>query len=400
MESWLLEVAKGIGRLFLHPLFYWAICLTFLASIARIKRERRDFGIKLFNIFSEWKGTWGTSLLAGLILSIITISSGIVFPYAMVLLWTAIVILVTIMKRFSWLSAAYTASITFLVFLFLPEDTLSFLPTSWVDGLNQASIIFMPILIGTLLIVEAVLMKRQHSNSSFPQYIKGSRGKIIGQHRVKKLALIPAFFLIPGGAIEPFAPWWPTFSIGGGSFGLMLVPLLIGYELVIKGISPKRAASQLGNYLIVLSFIVIGLGIGGMYVPMLSLIGVVVAFLGREVSAFIVKWKDQGHNPYFTPRHDGLPVLGVIPHSTADKMGLLVGERIEKVNNYHVSNEEEFHKALQSNGAYCKIEVRDTNGEIRFAQRAMYEGDHYELGLVFVKDRHRKEDSKGMKVSQ
>ncbi|KGP73585.1 PDZ domain-containing protein [Pontibacillus yanchengensis] len=398
MESWLLEMAKGLGRLFLHPLFYWAICLTFLASVARIKRERRDFGIKIFNIFSEWKGTWGTSLIAGVCISAVSIGAGMIFPYAMVLLWSAIVILVSITKRFSWLSAAYTASVAFLVLVFLPEGALSFLPGSWLDGVNQTSVTFMPILIGVLLLVEAVLMKRQHSNSSFPQYIKGGRGKIIGQHRVKKLALIPAFFLIPGGAIEPFAPWWPTFSIEGQSFGLMLVPLLIGYELVMKGISPKQAAGQLGNYLVVLSIIVIGLGVGGMYVPVLSIVGVAVALFGREVSAFIVKWKDQGRNPYFTPRHDGLPVLGVIPHSTADKMGLLVGERIEKVNNYPVSNEEEFHQALQANGAYCKIEIRDTNGELRFAQRAMYEGDHYELGLVFVKDRYRKDDVKGMMV--
>jgi hypothetical protein len=44
----------------------------------------------------------------------------------------------------------------------------------------------------------------------------------------------------------------------------------------------------------------------------------------------------------------------------------------------------------------CKLEVFDTNGEARFEQRALYEGEHYELGILFVQD----ERNDGAKIGE
>ncbi|MFC0525465.1 PDZ domain-containing protein [Pontibacillus salicampi] len=400
VESWLLELAKGIGRFFIHPMVYIVIGLLLLASIQRIKRERRDFGIKVFNIYSEWKGTKGIALLGGLLISVVSIAVGIVVPYAVVLLMTIFFILSSFLLRFNWISLTYTMGFTFLVLYFVPIDAVSFLPSVLSDGLAAFDPTSLPILIGIFLIVEAFLWKKHHNNASFPHYIKGGRGKLIGQHQVKRLGMIPAFMLIPGGLIEAFASWWPLFTFNGESFGLMLIPFVTGYDVKVKGLSPHQAANQIGNYVLLLSFVTLAAAIGGLYIPVLSLISVVIAILGREASVLSVKWQDRARSPLFTPRHNGLPVLGVIPYSTADKMGLIVGEQIEKVNGQAVSNEEEFHQALQRNGAYCKMEIRDASGEIKFAQSAMYQNDHYELGLIFVKDRHKKEQTKGIRVSQ
>ncbi len=51
---------------------------------------------------------------------------------------------------------------------------------------------------------------------------------------------------------------------------------------------------------------------------------------------------------------------------------------------------EEFYDALQTKttGAFCKLEVLDTNGELRLAQTALYAGGHHELGIVFVEQEH------------
>ena len=35
-----------------------------------------------------------------------------------------------------------------------------------------------------------------------------------------------------------------------------------------------------------------------------------------------------------------------------------------------------------------KLEVLDTNGELRLAQTALYAGGHHELGIVFVQQEH------------
>jgi S1-C subfamily serine protease len=67
-------------------------------------------------------------------------------------------------------------------------------------------------------------------------------------------------------------------------------------------------------------------------------------------------------------------------------MQLSVGEIVSKVNGTIVHNEAEVYEALQRNRAHCKLEVLDVNGQVRFVQRALYEGDHHELGILFVQD--------------
>ena len=79
--------------------------------------------------------------------------------------------------------------------------------------------------------------------------------------------------------------------------------------------------------------------------------------------------------------------MGVIPESAAEKMGLKVGEFITKVNGEMATNEESFYEALQKNAAHCKLEVLDHNDQIRLLQRALYEEDHHELGILFAKMR-------------
>ena len=51
----------------------------------------------------------------------------------------------------------------------------------------------------------------------------------------------------------------------------------------------------------------------------------------------------------FTKRTQGLVVLGIIPHSPAEKMGLKVGEVIIKVNGIAISEVHKFYEALQVN---------------------------------------------------
>jgi PDZ domain-containing secreted protein len=72
-------------------------------------------------------------------------------------------------------------------------------------------------------------------------------------------------------------------------------------------------------------------------------------------------------------------------------MDLKPGEMIVKVNGISPTNVDEFYNALQSKttGAFCKMEVIDTNGELRLVQHAIYEGEHHELGLIFVEQEHK-----------
>jgi S1-C subfamily serine protease len=91
--------------------------------------------------------------------------------------------------------------------------------------------------------------------------------------------------------------------------------------------------------------------------------------------------------------NNGLKVLGVIPGTPADRLGIEVGENIMKVNGQLVNSIDSFYQSLQASGAYFKLDIEDLNGEIRFVQGALYQGDHHELGILFSDTPYRRKQA-------
>src|SRR5699024_4811359 len=48
LETWGVELARGIGLFFLNPLVYWEFILVILVGYKRIHAERLNFGVKLY----------------------------------------------------------------------------------------------------------------------------------------------------------------------------------------------------------------------------------------------------------------------------------------------------------------------------------------------------------------
>lgn len=381
VESWLIEIAKGIGRLFLNPVLYWAVILVFLVGYLRIKRERKSFGFKLFDIFSEWKNTWRVSLLSGLVLSIILVGTGVVFSYETILLLGIVTIVLSLTLRFSLLSASYTVGITYLILLIAPL-LLQNLNGTDVSLFSDSNFIGLGFLMVVLLFVEALMLKRSRRNETFPDMTLGRRGVWIGLHHIKKLSIIPFFVVVPAGLITPFASFWPYFSMNGETYSLLLVPFVLGFDHNVKGCLPQKASARIASSVNKLGFIVLLFVIGSIYIGWLSLVGIIIAIIGREFINFRHKTMDNQQTPYFSARERGFKVLGVIPGSPADRLGIMVGETIIKINGKKANDMDGFYYALQDSGAIFKLEVIGDNGEVRFIQSALYEGDHHELGIV------------------
>ncbi|WP_186580863.1 S1C family serine protease [Aquibacillus kalidii] len=389
MSDWLIEFAKGVGKLFLNPLFYWFFILTFLVSLSRIKNERKNFGTKIFDVYYEAAYTWPVSLISGAILSVLAVGLGVTFDYTVIALLSLVTILLSVSGRFSWLSAAYSFGFTYLLLLIFPSVLDNVLPSEWQENFKNVEFVSFTTLLGLMIMVEAVLVLQIRKRETFPELVKGNRGKWVGQHRLKKITMIPFFGLVPSGLITPFADWWPMFSINGESYGILLIPIVIGFEHVAKGALPIKVTRALGQSLLILGLATIALSIIGYYLPIFTLISVIVALIGREWLSFHFRSKDQQNQPFFSPDQTGLLVLGVIPGTPAESLKLSVGEKILKVNGIRVANEQQFYEALQANSAYCKLDIRDERGEIRFAQRALYQGEHHELGILFAKKQYR-----------
>ncbi|WP_173915632.1 S1C family serine protease [Halobacillus sp. Marseille-Q1614] len=385
MDIWLSEEGAAVLRFFTSPLLYWAILLLFIVSIRRMKQERRSFGTRVYDIFTEGRSTWKISILGGVLLSLLFVVSGMVLTQEFLWLLAAITILLSLPFNLKGLSPAYTVGISILLvslLTFLPQSSLGGVELSPLTGLSSASL---AILLSLMLVIEGILLVQTSSRRTFPERTLGKRGMTVGQHRVKKMAVIPVVTLFPSGMIEPFAQWWPVFDVAGSSFGLIGFPFLLGYEFVVKGQSPKLASINIGRQTILLAVISLLVATSGFFLPVLSLAAVGISIIGRFVIYMMQRSRDE-EKAYFTEDHRGLRVLGTIPNSPADEMNLLPGELIVQVNGASVSTVREFYEALQRNRALTKMEVRDFRGENRFLQRAAYEGEHHELGVIFVQE--------------
>ncbi|SES70948.1 hypothetical protein SAMN05421676_101244 [Salinibacillus kushneri] len=391
INQWLIEIGEGFIWLIGQPLLYWAILLTIITSYYRRKQERNDFGSSVYGFGTEWSRTWLISLVSGVILSALLIISGGVLSYPVLLMISVLSIIGTVTGRLYFLSAGYVMSTIILILGLIREFslTINLLPNGWMNELSGTSLPLLLALTAVFLVIESVLWFTTNKEYAYPKLIKGKRGKYIGKHHVKRLSVVPLLVPVPNGVIDSLFSWWPLFPLGDGGYGLMVFPLLIGVQHAFQGHFSNQGGRLFGKWVLTLGLITGIFAAGSFYDPIFIYIGIATAFVGRALIQLYVRFLDLEKPGLFTPHPKGLIILAVIKDSPADKMGLKSGERVEKVHQISVSNENEFYDALQESRTFCKLEVRNVDGEIRFVQGPMYQGDHHELGLIFVKEKPR-----------
>ncbi|WP_040204182.1 PDZ domain-containing protein [Neobacillus jeddahensis] len=394
VETWLLELLKGTGKLFLHPVLYYLVFLAGILGVIRVKRERKNFHIRAHDAYFELRQLFPLGLLIGLILSVVIVGVGITMPLAVILLIAGFTLVWSLTTNIRLMSPAYTFGAAFFLIPFMAEYhwSVPFFSKAFasIDNKVYPSIV---VVLGLLLIAEGILIFKNGSKGSSPKLVKSKRGQNVGVHEVRRLWMLPIFMLIPGNVLQLPFEWWPVFRLGAHEYSLLFVPIAIGFHQQIKGMLPKEAIQLQGRRVIVLGVIISLLSAAGYWYPLVSIVVAALAVVGRETIALMAYLKDESLPFYFSKKNQGLMIIGIIPESPASKMDLKVGEIITKANGVKVRDESTLYEALQKNRAHCKLEVFDTNGEIRFVQRALYEGDHHELGILFVQD-ERKYDKK------
>ncbi|MEH6957025.1 PDZ domain-containing protein [Neobacillus drentensis] len=394
VQIWLVELLKGTGKLFLHPVLYYLVFLTAILGVTRVKRERKNFHIRAHDAYYELRQLFPQGILIGLVLSIIIVATGIAVPFAAILLIALFTVVWSLTTNVRWISPAYTFGAAFFTMILIAENNWSIpLFSKTFQFLGDKIYPSVVVVLGFMLIAEGTLIFKNGSIGTSPKLAKSKRGQNIGLHEGRRLWMVPLFLLIPGNALQLPFDWWPVFHLGSEEYTLILVPFAIGFHQQIKGMLPKVAIQLHGRKVITLGVFVSLLAVAGYWFPLSSVVVAALAILGREMITLMATIKDDNLPFYFSKKNQGLMIIGVIPESPASKMGLQVGEIVSKVNGVLVRDEKVFYEALQKNRAHCKLEVLDTNGEIRFVQRALYEGDHHELGILFVQD-DRKYDEK------
>jgi hypothetical protein len=390
VKEWLWAMLSGAWKMFWNPLFYYLFFLAAVLGVARVKRERRNFHVRAQDAYFELRQLLPLGILLGIVASIVTITAGLVIPLGAVLLFVLFSFLLSVTTKIRLLSPAYIIGVSFFTLIFLAGKTLpiAFFSHAFVD-LDDKIYPAIGILLSILIILEGILIIRNGSKATSPKLLKSKRGQWVGIHEAKRMWAVPMFLLIPGESLALPFDWWPLFSIGGETYSLLLVPFAIGFHQQIQAQLPKEAVQRLGKKVIQLGVITTILAIVGYWYPLVTIIVVALAMIGRETITIQQRISEENSSVYFSKRNNGLMILGVLPDSPAEKMGLKVGELITKVNGTIVYNETLFYEGLVRNRAQCKLEVIDVNGQIRFVGRALYEGEHHELGVLFVSDQEK-----------
>ena len=394
-EEWLLACLRGIGAVFLNPLLYTGVLFSLLMGLMRVKRERRDFNIRVYPSVLELRHLLSLGLMLGLIISLVTLGAGLVVPIAAVVLISAAMLFLSLFFSQRLLSPAYTAGLGFIA-LFLYERSgleMPFFQEAF-EAIDRSLYPTAAVLLGLLLIAEGILIARSSAKKPSPGLTVSKRGQTVGTYESRRLWLLPLFLLVPGGDLPAPFDWYPVFSISGEPVMPIVVPFLLGYSRKVRSGLPAPAMKGMGRKVIVLGTAVTLLAAAGQWYGYMAPAAVAAAVFARLLLECSAAVKDKKKPFYFSQSKLGVRILAVIPRSPADKMGLAMGEVVTKINGIHVTDEREFYRALQKNRAHCKLEVVGNNEQIRFVQRALFEGEHHELGILFTEDVNRKEAGK------
>ncbi len=387
-----LEIIKGIGFFFLHPLFYLLVFFSLFLGYRRVQRERMNFHTRVYDVVDDFLHPLMPGIMAGFALSIVIVGLGIVIPLGVIALFAVVQFLLLLTGQARWLSPAYTGSLTLLIALVLPKiHTGMTLLDRWFAEIYTVDLGGLAVLVGLLILIEGFLIyKNGHAHTS-PKLLKSKRGKTVGGHEAHRLWILPGLFLLPSGGIAT-SEFWPIIATDYSQIGFIAIPFAVGFQQVIRSTLPVHAIMNYGKRVILVGIVVAALSTASLFYPIFIPVAAIIALLLRESIAIAQRLQEERETNMYTERQNGLVILGVIPHSPAAKMNVQVGEVVTKVNGISVKTSQQFYEALQQNSAFCKLEIIDGNGEVRFGQTALYDGEHYQVGLLFVQKEMSKDE--------
>ncbi|QUG40829.1 PDZ domain-containing protein [Psychrobacillus sp. INOP01] len=388
VQEILIELVKGIGRFFLHPAVYITLLFSILIGYVRVKRERRQFRTRLLWGWTETKRFLLDGIVWALILSVISVAIGLVIPNSWLWIYSMWMILFVLLFTYQFGSAVYTIALATITIYAMSTFSWSFDVFSWtVSGLDimQNGIVPIAIIAGLLLIVEGVLIQKHGATQASPKLVTTARGMEAIVYHVKRLWLLPILLIIPGDIIPTYLPYWPQFSLGETTFSLVLFPFVIGFQQKSQHSLPIHFFTGYGKIVWQLGIVITLIAAIGYFEPLVSAIALLIGVIARLLITIIKYQQEKTGNYAVSPQSNGVMIAGVLSGSPAEKMGLLIGERIVKVNGQKVENEQELYEAVQINAAHCRLEVLDSNGELRLRQHILFRHDHYRLGLILVR---------------
>jgi hypothetical protein len=378
--------------LFINPVLYVFALLLYWHYHRQIVQERKLFHVRLTSAPGELLGSLVFGAMAGIGISIALLLFGVAVSYhELLLLWGLSVLLSLVHIRF--LSFTYSGGLlvvfSLLARLLSAEDAGSGVGQliTWLQEVNIPSVLA---LVAALHIAEGILLRVTPNQGLSPLFIKSERGRIVGAYAIQKFWLVPLVMFVtgePSGEYLPASPsWWPWFYAGVAALSLLPVPAVTGYADLAVFSTPQERIGQAGKMIFRFGVLLFILAYAGTYWLPIAVLGSVLALVGHEALWIYGVWQRRLYAPLYVQLKKGVRVLAVVPGSPADEMEIVTGDVILRVNGHDIQKEEDIYPALQQQSAFCKMEVMNKEGHIKYVQRSVYQGDHHQLGLIVAPD--------------
>ncbi|RAL24520.1 PDZ domain-containing protein [Thermoflavimicrobium daqui] len=351
-------------QLFINP--FWIVIFllpAFQISLERIK-ERQIFGKRLYAPTPLILRTWYLGVITSLFLSLILLNFKFTIRAEEVfLVWACMLFLAIWRIRFACFSYAVgiLSILSPIVKLLDHSKFISVYGNTWWEVIAQFSINQWLWLVCLTHLMECGLIRMAGTEGSLPVQIPHRVGRIVSGFQICKI--------------------WPMPIVVFTMSGWLAIPLMIGFESksCLKPISQQQRLSS--TYVFVLS-ICIGclLALSYGWKPLLWM-AVLLSLCGHEVFYWWGKRVERQKEPRFVSDEKGLRVLAVLPQTPAAEMGLKSGDIIHKLNGVRISTLEELKQVVEGT-AFLKIEVCNDQMDSHFVQKALYEDDPKDLGII------------------
>ena len=383
-----MDVVEAVALFFLNPLFVVALLAAVALGYFRVKRERRDFKVRLLPGLTELKRLLAESWFFAMLISILIVGAGLVVDPGWLVLFSLLSLIALFSFYYKATSPIYFAAVAFFVFYFIEMIVGDFEVWGWNSGqvdLSGDLALTIPVIAGMILIAEGLLIRRNTTKYASPNLMHTNRGLRAAVFKTKRLWLLPIVFLVPGDMISAYLPYWPQFTLGGNAFSFVPVPVVIGFSQVARSRYPEELFPQMGRAIAWTGGVVIAVGISAFWLPILGWAALLIGVVCRAFISILASSRERKGGFITAPRPAGVVIAGILPDSPGEKMGLVAGECIRAVNGLKVSNEKELYDAIQINAAHCRLQVIGRDGEVRLMQQVIFRHDHHRLGLLVVR---------------
>ncbi|WP_157272978.1 PDZ domain-containing protein [Paenibacillus daejeonensis] len=397
MTEVLYQLGAAVLQLIMQPFFYIALGLIILIYRYQMQVEQRLFHARLHPWLLETGRSLAGGVAVGLLVSVVAAFIGVgLTPDTALWVWGTAGLL--LLLRIRWLCLAYSVGLLGLLqgaVHWLDPQTLDPLATRLVASLGALDIPGLLLLVALLHVAEALLTGWQGARLASPLVLSGKRGRLVGAYRQQGYWPVPLLLVTPaaGGfqAADAVLPWTPLLHSGewGGGWTIVGLPVIIGFTALTRSLLPAQKARQSARQLLLYSFLLGVVAALAAWWPPLTVAAALCALVLHEVLTLISAWRESTRSPYYVHDGPGLRVLAVVPGSPAAELGIVTGEVLYKVNGLRVRTQAELHESLaRSSAAFCKLEVLNLEGQSKFLQRARYEGEHHQLGIILAPDEY------------